>query len=170
MIGTLHLALDDAELERRCARFLFVEARLLDARQYDAWLALFASDGTYWVPLREGQPDPESELNILYDDAGRLADRVARLNSGIAYAQDPPSRTARTISNIIVTREPDAADIVIVESVFTLVEVRAGLQQIWGGSYTHRLRMDGDGRVTIVQKKADLANAEEPLLNLAFLL
>jgi benzoate/toluate 1,2-dioxygenase subunit beta len=158
------------ELERRCARFLFHEAKLLDARDYDAWLALFAADATYWVPLREGQPDPESELNILYDDAGRLADRVARLNSGIAYAQEPPSRTSRTISNIMVSRDTAASDTVVVESAFTLVEVRAGVQQVWGGRYTHRLRVDGDETLTIVQKKADLANAEEPMLNLAFLL
>ena len=87
----------------------------------------------------------------------------------MAYAQDPPSRTSRTISNIMVSRDPALADTVVVESVFTLVEVRAGIQQVWGGSYTHRLRMDADGRVSIVQKKADLANAEEPMLNLAFL-
>lgn len=170
MTGSAGVTLGGAELERRCARFLFEEARLLDARKYDEWLALFAADGTYWVPLREGQPDPESELNILYDDAGRLADRVARLNSGIAYAQDPPSRTSRTISNIIVRNDAGAGGTVGVESVFTLVEVRAGVQQVWGGIYTHRLRIDDDGRITIVQKKADLANAEEPMLNLAFLL
>ena len=58
---------------------------------------------------------------------------------------------------------------IILEMEETLVEVRAGLQQVWGGSYTHRLRPRGE-RFEIVLKKADLANAEEPMLNLAFLL
>ena len=34
-------------------RFLFHEARLLDERRFDDWLALFAPDGWYWVPLED---------------------------------------------------------------------------------------------------------------------
>jgi len=28
------------------------EARLLDERRHDEWLALFTEDGRYWVPLQ----------------------------------------------------------------------------------------------------------------------
>ncbi|HEX2173140.1 MAG TPA: aromatic-ring-hydroxylating dioxygenase subunit beta, partial [Dehalococcoidia bacterium] len=91
---------DSAALSRdACADFLYHEAELLDARRYREWLALFAEDARYWVPLRENQTDPENELNIIYDDHGRLDDRLYRLEGGYALAQDPPSRTARTISN-----------------------------------------------------------------------
>ena len=31
------------------------EARLLDERRYDEWLALFSDDGFYWMPLTPGQ-------------------------------------------------------------------------------------------------------------------
>lgn len=158
----------DAETERRCARFLFEEAHLLDARDNDAWLALWARECTYWVPLREGQPDPESELNIIFDDATRLNDRVFRLRSGIAYAQDPPSRTSRCITNVVVSPAETRGEL-FVESTFTIVEVRAGLQQIWGGRYTHILR-EIDAGYEIVHKKVDLTNSQEPMLNLAFLL
>jgi benzoate/toluate 1,2-dioxygenase subunit beta len=156
------------DVERECSRFLYHEALLLDERDYDGWFALFAADASYWIPLREGQPEPYSELNIAFDDATRLADRVARLNSGIAYAQDPPSRTSRTIANIMV--DAGEANEVVVRSAFAIVEVRAGLQQIWGGRYTHRLRQRTDGGLEIVQKKIELTNSQEPMLNLGFLL
>ena len=36
----------------RMAAFVVHEARLIDEGRYDEWLALFADDGRYWVPLR----------------------------------------------------------------------------------------------------------------------
>jgi len=38
-------------------QFLYHEARLLDTQQYDEWLALFADDSTYWLPLEQAQQD-----------------------------------------------------------------------------------------------------------------
>ncbi|HEX2173326.1 MAG TPA: aromatic-ring-hydroxylating dioxygenase subunit beta, partial [Dehalococcoidia bacterium] len=86
---------------------------------------------------------------------------------GYALAQDPPSRTARTISNVRVAGEEDG--LVVVRSTFVLVEVRPSHQAVFGGHYTHRLRPAGDG-FRIVLKRVDLVNSEEPLYNLTFLL
>ena len=36
-------------------QFLYLEARLLDTQQYEAWLELFTDDATYWVPLERDQ-------------------------------------------------------------------------------------------------------------------
>ena len=33
--------------------FLYLEADLLDKRDYDAWLKLFTRDGIYWLPMDE---------------------------------------------------------------------------------------------------------------------
>ena len=151
-----------------CVELVFLEAELLDARRFQDWLALFSKDATYWVPLREGQTDPEGELNIVYDDRNRLEDRVYRLESGFALAQDPLSRTARVISNFRVNAE-DGSDLLTVRSTFVIVEVRPGRQQVLGGRYTHHLRKEGD-ELTIVLKRVDLVNSEEPLSNLTFIL
>ena len=35
------------------AAFLYREARLLDERRYDEWLALFTEDGLYWAPTED---------------------------------------------------------------------------------------------------------------------
>jgi benzoate/toluate 1,2-dioxygenase beta subunit len=151
-----------------CVELIFQEAELLDARRFQEWLGLFAKDARYWVPLHEGQTDPEGELNIVYDDRNRLEDRVYRIESGYALAQDPPSRTARVISNLRVSSEAES-DLLAVRSTFVIVEVRPGRQQVLGGHYTHHLRRE-DGGLKIVLKRVDLANSEEPLSNLTFIL
>lgn len=155
------------EQREACTELLYREAELLDTRQYRAWLDLFGPEAIYWIPLREGQTDPENELNIVYDDRNRMEDRVDRLESGFAYAQEPPSRTARVIANVRVMPE-DGSGALCVRSAFTLVEVRAGRQHVLGGHYLHRLGWV-DGRLLILSKRADLVNSEEPLDNLTFL-
>ena len=41
-------------------QFLIHEAALLDGRRFRDWMALFADDGTYWVPAVPGQQSPFS--------------------------------------------------------------------------------------------------------------
>jgi 3-phenylpropionate/cinnamic acid dioxygenase small subunit len=150
----------------RCSQFLFREAALLDRRKLPAWLELFAPDATYWVPLREHYTDPESELNIVYDDLSRLRERVERLDSGIAYAQDPPSRTARVLSNVTAER---SADGFVTDAVFVLYELRASDIQLLAGRYRHELvAVDGDLRIR--HKRVELVNRTEPFFNLSFIL
>ena len=44
---------------RTQSTFVAREAALLDAGRFDDWLALFADDGRYWVPLQgAAQADP----------------------------------------------------------------------------------------------------------------
>src|SRR6202790_1317586 len=50
----------------------------------------------------------EDELAILDETKATLAGRVARLDTGMAWAEDPPSRTRHMISNIAV--EPGDAE------------------------------------------------------------
>ena len=71
--------------------FLYHEAALLDAGALDDWVELFTDDGVYWVPARTDAPDPARHVSIVYDDKPRLLVRVARLQSGKEYAQEPPS-------------------------------------------------------------------------------
>ena len=70
---------------------LYREARLLDERRFDEWLAMFANDCLYWIPTAE--EDPATEPSLIYDDRARLVERVYRLTETKAYAQRPRSRT-----------------------------------------------------------------------------
>ena len=60
------MTLDMARLSARAAERELAtssphEAALLDAGRFDDWLALFADDGRYWVPLQgAAQPDHAS--------------------------------------------------------------------------------------------------------------
>ena len=151
---------------QRCADLLFREAALLDARQLRDWLELFAETATYWVPLLENYSDPNAELNLVYDDRSRLAERIDRLESGSAYAQDPPSRTVRTVANIVVT----PCDFGFrCESAFMLYELRGGDVQLLAGRYVHELETTPAG-LRIRHKLVELVNRTEPFLNLSFVL
>jgi 3-phenylpropionate/cinnamic acid dioxygenase small subunit len=115
----------DETLLRDVEQFLFREARLLDERKFHDWLGLFTEDVHYWMtarlnryprgskaiaildPDRYSDEDITDELGLFDEDIKTLTARVARLDTGMAWAEDPPSRTRHFISNIEV--EPDAS-------------------------------------------------------------
>ncbi len=107
------------ELIREVEQFLYREARLLDERRFHEWLALFTDDVRYWMVTRSNlyprsskaiailNPDrnvdenaDEDGLAILDETKKTLEGRVARLETGMAWAEDPPSRTRHLIANI----------------------------------------------------------------------
>src|SRR5262249_46874667 len=91
----------DVQLQLEIERFLYLEARLLDDQEFDRWLDLYGEDTRYWVPIREtrlGQRDGSETEHALAvphidEDKRGLRDRVQRLQSGLAHAETPPSRT-----------------------------------------------------------------------------
>src|SRR6201993_1183195 len=103
-------------------QFLYREARMLDERRFHEWLQLFTDDVRYWMGARtnryprtskaiailspnryvEDDRTREDELSILDESKETLAGRVARLDTGMAWAEDPPSRTRHLITNIEV--------------------------------------------------------------------
>ena len=92
--GPGHLDLRPAVEQALCH-----EARLLDERRYRAWLERFTDDCVYWVPL-DPAGDPRTQVSYLLDDRRRMTDRIGLLETGWAHAQEPPSRTCRTVSNV----------------------------------------------------------------------
>lgn len=105
-------------LQWEIEQFLYREARLLDAGQFDAWLALFTDDVHYWVPTRETRDQREAsirqagELSFFEDDKQFLVARVKRFATGLAHAEQPPSRTRHMVMNVeIVEEEPEALEV-----------------------------------------------------------
>ena len=84
----------------RIQQFLYQEAHLLDARRYQEWLELLAEDFVYWVPSSHDQPSLHTEVSVNFDDRRRILDRVAFTSTAGAFAQTPPSRTLRSLSNV----------------------------------------------------------------------
>ena len=147
-----------AELERAVSRFLFTEARLLDANSWDEWLALYAGDAIYWVPGSPGQIDPLNAVSIIYEDREVLLMRVRRLEHVRAYSLDPPVRTAHTLANIEVDEEPDGT--LVAHSVLTVVSFRPEEERrVFAGRATHRLLRSGESFL-IRHKRVDLIDCD----------
>ncbi|MGP3968301.1 aromatic-ring-hydroxylating dioxygenase subunit beta [Streptomyces sp. 6N223] len=157
----------DSQLVAEAADFLYHEARLLDSRSFDAWLGLYAEDAIYSVP-QDARADPLHRVSLLYENRARLAERVLRLNSGFAYAQEPPSRTVHLVGNVrVTTGESDG--LLHVTSNLMVTEARRGRQHVYAGEVDHRLRRT-DGGHSIVFKEIRLVNSDFPLGNVTFLL
>lgn len=159
--------MSDPVIEKLVQRYLYREARLVDEHRYDEWLSLWCDDGVYWIPCRHEDTDPSRQVSIIYDNRGKLGDRIARFKSRAVPAQDPPSRMRRLIANIEIERETENE--LSVESNFILVEARAGQQQVWCGRCFHTLRGSSDA-LKIARKKVLLVNSEQELPNLQFLI
>ena len=136
------------DVSREVEQFLYGEARLLNERRFREWLELLTEDVRYWMGSRSNRyprsskaiaildPDryveddltQEGELAILEETKQTLSQRVARLDTGMAWAEDPPSRSRHLITNIEV--EPgDAANEVKVYSNFMVYRSRAETEQ-----------------------------------------
>ena len=85
-------------------RFLFVEAGLLDRRDYHSWLALLTDDVAYRVLAyvnRDADVGPLAYA-IIDEPASRLKARVEQiLNAKLTHAENPPTLTRRFVSNVL---------------------------------------------------------------------
>jgi 3-phenylpropionate/cinnamic acid dioxygenase small subunit len=153
---------------REIEAFLYKEARLADENRYDEWAALWTDDAIYWLPANSDDYDPHQHISIIYDDRERLQDRVDRLKSGAAWAQEPRSRIRRVVSNIEIEPPTDNGE-VSVSSNFVLGDLRRGLQAVYFARQIHRLRPSAEG-LKLAYKKVMLLNNNEPIHNLSFLI
>jgi 3-phenylpropionate/cinnamic acid dioxygenase small subunit len=96
------------ELQQGIEQFLFYEAALLNDGQIDEWFTLLADDIRYYMPLRatraaRDQRDQYSgPRDIAYFDETKssLDLRIRRLHTSSAWAEEPPSRTRRFLTNV----------------------------------------------------------------------
>lgn len=155
-----------AQLVAEVAEFLYREAALLDSRSFGAWLELYAPDATYSVP-QDPRSDPVHRVSLLHEDRRRLGERIKRLESGFAYAQEPASRTVHLVGNVRVADRSEG--LLAVSSNLVVTEARRGRQNVYAGEVDHRLRRTESG-FSIVCKEIRLVNSDFPLGNLTFLL
>lgn len=147
------------------ASFLYMEARLLDERRFEAWRDLFTDDGYYWVPARPDQPNPHDEVSIFYDDKELMETRFQRLRHPRIHAQIPHTRTAHLVTNIVVEGDvPGEAD-TLVSSKILVATYRQEEQDTYAGDCLHALRWEGDVW-RIAWKKVMLINCDAMLKSL----
>ncbi|OLT23173.1 hypothetical protein BJF78_07165 [Pseudonocardia sp. CNS-139] len=159
----------DQGLQYEIEQFLYREARLLDSWKWLEWLELFEDDIRYWCPLRTNRPRREiakergryGELSHFDDDRQSLQVRVDRLGTGMAWAEEPPSRTRHLITNVMVDGVlPGVPAEFDVTSNFLLYRTNSETStDVWAGCRSDRLRRRENGSLGIARRTIILDQA-----------
>ncbi len=178
------------EQQRSLERFYHYEARLLDSRQYQQWLALLSPDIRYTMPARVNvqinNRDRGSEQMLAIEnelerpdsngcpirEEGYIhlmlrAERAFKINS---WSENPPARTRRLIANVELMEEVDNS--LRVYSNFHMYYARPGSENfIYSGQRRDVLRPgEGEGNFVLAQREVimDYSTIELPTLGLLF--
>lgn len=142
------LRLADLQTHFEVTQFYNLEAELLDDGRFADWLEMLAADLHYWAPVRTNRLRRQQALSVhapgesaFYDETKEsLAWRIRRYDSGMAWAEDPPSRTRHLVSNVSARERSDG-----------LLQVRSAFL-----CYRNRLHTEVDlyagGRTDIVRR------------------
>src|SRR6266581_7032816 len=94
--------------------FLYSEARCLDDKDWDGWLAHYAPTATFWMPAWDDNDtlteDPQREISLIwYGSKQGLEDRVFRIRTERSSATSlPEPRTSHNISNAEILAQTGA--------------------------------------------------------------
>jgi 3-phenylpropionate/cinnamic acid dioxygenase small subunit len=132
--------------------FLYDEACMLDEIRLKDWAATLAEDLVYTAPLRQTRPFANQEASVIrtmqhYHDTYRsIMGRIMRLTgTKSAWAEDPPSRTRRLVTNVLVYAG-DAPDEFRVRSNLLITRSRFNFDEfdLISGERRDVLRKSGD--------------------------
>jgi biphenyl 2,3-dioxygenase beta subunit len=140
-------------LHFRISQFLYHEAQLLDEHRFKDWLSLFDEQVSYRVPVQRNRlrrqrvldptAKPAIEMAHYDDDRPLLELRIAQLESGQNWAEEPRSRSRHFITNIRVETAAEP-DLYKVRSNFIVTRNRGETEEdIWAGERYDELRAYG---------------------------
>lgn len=101
--------------ESAITRFLYNEAELVDNMQWDEWLSCMHEDVYYWAPVRENRVARERKeefyprgTSVYFEESKEfLRQRVHRLQTHMAWAEEPPSRSRHLVTNVRIDERED---------------------------------------------------------------
>jgi 3-phenylpropionate/cinnamic acid dioxygenase small subunit len=138
------------------------EARLLDARDHEAWNRLFTDDAIYWVPLEHDQPDGIDHTSHLYEDKLLRELRIERLKSPRAFSQQPHSRCHHLLQTPSVESMDAAANHFVTRTEFHYSEARGDEMLMLVGTAFHHFRVEA-GELRFTHKRVNLLNCDAAL-------
>lgn len=182
---SLEIAADE---QRALERFYFHEARLLDNRQYQQWLALVSPEIKYIMPARtnlmvnnrergnESMISVDRELEwpdsmgcpIREETYVHLMVRVERAFKMNSWSENPPARTRRIVGNIELMQRGD--DQLSVLSNFHLFYARPGSANFLYSGQRRDVLAPAEQGYSILKREVimDYADIEYPTLGLLF--
>ena len=148
--------------EKDLIDFVVRECRLLDAKQFEAWNALFTDDAFYWIPLAPGQTDTLNHTSHMYEDKLLRELRIERLKSPRAFSQQPASRCHHLLQTPTVEIFDAEAGHFVVRTEFHYTESQGDELQFYVGTFFHHLTVQ-DGALRMTLKRVNLLNCDAAL-------
>jgi 3-phenylpropionate/cinnamic acid dioxygenase small subunit len=136
---------------------LFLQAAHLDAKNWSAWIDMFASDGVYWMPSKPEQTDWKTQPSIFAEDALIMEIRMARITHPNAWSQAPMWATNHMVGNVMI--EEHGPQHLEVYSRFQMMELRRDDVRHFAGSYRHTLVRESNAWKIKLQR-VDMINAQ----------
>ncbi|PHP17336.1 aromatic-ring-hydroxylating dioxygenase subunit beta [Sphingobium sp. IP1] len=133
-----------SEVYNRLLEALYEEAAALDERRFDDWVAYLEQDLSYTAPLRLTRNGPNKDRDVVRtmkhfdENYGSILMRTGRLAKS-AWAEDPPSRTRRFVTNVRVAESETVGEYEVVSYL-----------------YVERSRMDNPENETISAERRDI--------------
>ncbi len=147
-------------IKEKVENFFAHEGELLDERRFDAWLALFADDVRYWMPVARNieHSNPAAEYtreqrDVAWfdEDKKTLLQRVTQLKGGDHWAEEPFSRTTHITTNIRIDSASES-ELTVKSRFIVYVNRREDEVRLFVGKRIDVLRIAGDG--FMIRKRA----------------
>ncbi len=109
-------------LYNEVVQFLYEEAHLLDNNRLQEWIGVLAPDIVYRAPVRVTVSRTEGNgvddvMSHFEEDFLSLSARVFRLTGTTsAWAEDPPSRTRRLVTNVLIRTTENPGEVAVVSN------------------------------------------------------
>jgi len=144
----------------------WLEADLLDAHDYPAWLELWDPQGLYIIPVEFDASDFANTLNVAYDDADMRRMRVARLSGRQSMSVNAGARTMRTVSRFRLLESGDNR--CVLRGAQILIEHREAGERIFPATVEYTIVRDGDA-LKLMQKVVRMLRGGDALTGISYL-
>ncbi|MDX1374245.1 MAG: aromatic-ring-hydroxylating dioxygenase subunit beta [Burkholderiales bacterium] len=146
------------QLQHDVEQFLYRQAGLLDARQWQQWIDLFTPDGVYWMPPDASYETWDGQPAIFAEDKNLMTVRMGRVLHPDAWSQRPLWGTNHVVSNVTIDKVAKNGDLAV-RSRFHMMELRRDDVRHFAGQYTHHLKK-AKGGYRIKLQRVDMTNAQ----------
>ena len=150
--------MNSPELQYAVEQFLYQQAELLDTKQWQPWIDLFADDGVYWMPADPAHTHWDGVPAIFAEDKNLMNVRMKRVLHPDAWSQRPLWGTNHVVSNVVILNSAANGD-GVARSRFHRMELRRDDVRHFAGSYRHELAKVPHG-YRIKLQRVDMTNAQ----------
>ncbi|MBF6570040.1 MAG: 3-phenylpropionate/cinnamic acid dioxygenase subunit beta [Candidatus Binataceae bacterium] len=164
------------DLHQQVLQFYYREARLFSGKQYRQWLeAMVDREIHYWLPIADlryradRRPPPEFVPSIYDDNYDDLEERIRRLETGLVWMEDPPSRIRHLTTNVEVYGTDVASEFDSFSNFLVCRNTEDTDETLTIGAREDRLRLR-DGNLTLLRRKVILGQRVIKDTNLYFLM